>query len=151
MIHNTYLVDWLTLIGIGGDTFISLPFLDQVLLAEFLTKISKLFCRWKLTWIGLIWCLAKLIESYKKCLQKKGATNEHFPCFYSSCQIGPGLIPSFILTAYSFACCSASGPLNCTESTHTSTELLIYLSSCGFFSSCKCLSGVSPVLYTVSQ
>ena len=104
----------LTVNGMRGDTFITLSFLDQILSAEFLTKISKLFCRWKLTWIGLIWCLAKLIESYKKCLQKKAATNEHFPCFYSSCQIGPGLIPSFILTAYSFACCSASGPLNCT-------------------------------------
>ena len=57
----------LTLIGMRGDTFISLSFLDQILSAEFLSKISKLFWRWKLTSIGLIWHPAKLIESYKKC------------------------------------------------------------------------------------
>ena len=57
----------LTLIGMRGDTFISLSFLDPILLADFLSKISKLFWRWKLTSIGLIWHPAKLIESYKKC------------------------------------------------------------------------------------
>ena len=34
----------LTLIGMRGDTFISLSFLDQILSAEFLSKISKLIC-----------------------------------------------------------------------------------------------------------
>ena len=56
----------LTLIGMMGDTFISFWFLDQILSAELLSKISKLFWRWKLTSIGLIWHPAKLIESYKK-------------------------------------------------------------------------------------
>ena len=50
----------LTLIGMRGNTFISLFFLDQILSAEFLSKISKLFLRWKLTSIGLIWHPAKL-------------------------------------------------------------------------------------------
>ena len=49
-----------------SDTFISLSFLDQILSADFLSKISKLFWRWKLTKIGLIWHPAKLIKSYKK-------------------------------------------------------------------------------------
>ena len=31
----------ITLIGMRGDTFISLSFLDQILSAEFLTKIFK--------------------------------------------------------------------------------------------------------------
>jgi len=57
----------LTLIGMREDTFHSLSFLNQILSAEFLSKISKLFCRWKLTSIGLIWHPTKLIESYKKC------------------------------------------------------------------------------------
>ena len=33
----------LTLIGMRGDTFISLSFLDQILSADFLSKLSKLF------------------------------------------------------------------------------------------------------------
>jgi hypothetical protein len=33
----------LTLIGMMGDTFISLSFLDQILSADFLSKLSKLF------------------------------------------------------------------------------------------------------------
>ena len=33
----------LTLIGMSGDTFISLRFLDQILSADFLLKIFKLF------------------------------------------------------------------------------------------------------------
>ena len=57
---------WLTLIGMRGDTLISLFSLDQILSAEFLSKISKLFWSWKLTSIRLIWHLAKLIGSYKK-------------------------------------------------------------------------------------
>ena len=44
------------------------PFLDQILLPEFLSNISKLFRRWKLISIGLIWHPAKLIISYRKCL-----------------------------------------------------------------------------------
>ena len=35
----------LTLIGMRGDAFISLSFLDQILSAEFLSKIPKLFWR----------------------------------------------------------------------------------------------------------
>ena len=35
--------------------------------AEFLSKISKHFWRWKLRSIGIIWHPAKLIESYKTC------------------------------------------------------------------------------------
>ena len=62
-----YLCQNLTLIGMRGDTFISLSFLDQILSAEFLWKISKLFWMLKLTSIGLIWHPAKLIESHKKC------------------------------------------------------------------------------------
>ena len=50
----------LTLIGMRSDTFISLFFLDQILSAEFLSRISKLFWKWKLTSIGLIWLPAKL-------------------------------------------------------------------------------------------
>ena len=49
-----------------GDTFIFLFFLGQILSAEFLSKISNIFWRWKLTSVGLIWQPAKLIESYKK-------------------------------------------------------------------------------------
>jgi hypothetical protein len=33
----------LTLIGMRGDTFISLSFFDQILSADFLSKLSKLF------------------------------------------------------------------------------------------------------------
>ena len=67
----------LTLIGMRGDTFISLSFLDQILSAEFLSKISKLFWRWKLTSIGLIWHSAKLIESYKN-MPLGSVKDEHF-------------------------------------------------------------------------
>ena len=37
------LANILTLIGLRGDTFISLSILDQILSAEFLSKISKFF------------------------------------------------------------------------------------------------------------
>ena len=57
----------LTLIGMRQGTFHPPSFLDQTLSAEFLPKISKLFWKWKLTSIGLIWHPDKLIESYKKC------------------------------------------------------------------------------------
>ena len=70
----------LTLIGMMGDTFISFWFLDQILSAELLSKISKLFWRWKLTSVELIWHPAKLIESYKK-MPLGGAKDEHFSCF----------------------------------------------------------------------
>ena len=56
-----------------GDTFISLSFLDQILSADFLSKISKLFWRWKSTSIGLIWHPVKLIES--KALEYKVSPN----------------------------------------------------------------------------
>ena len=57
----------LTLIGMRKGTFIPFSFLDWILSAEFLSKTSKLFWRWKLTSIWLIWHPAKLIESYEKC------------------------------------------------------------------------------------
>ena len=53
---------------------------DQNLSAEFLSKNLKLFWRWKLTSIELIWHHDKLIHSYKK--------DEQFSCFHSSCQLG---------------------------------------------------------------
>ena len=34
---------WLTLIGMRGDTFISLSFLDQILSADILSKLYKLW------------------------------------------------------------------------------------------------------------
>ena len=57
-----------------GDTFISLSFLDQILSAEFLSQVSTLFWRWKLTSIGLIWYPTKVIEPHKKLL----AEDEHY-------------------------------------------------------------------------
>ena len=53
----------------------------------FLSNISKINWRWKLTSIGLFWHSAKLIESYKKMTQG-GAKDEHFSCFHSSRQLG---------------------------------------------------------------
>ena len=73
---------FLTLIGMRGDTFMSLSFLDQILSAEFLSKNSKPFWKWKLPSLGLIWHPAKLIESYKK------YTYEYFSCFHSSYRLG---------------------------------------------------------------
>ena len=69
------------------DTFISLSFLDQIMSAGFLSKISKLFGRWKSSSIRLIWHPAKVIESYKK-MPLGGAKDEHFSCFHSSCHWG---------------------------------------------------------------
>ena len=57
----------LTLFGTGGDTFIPLSLLDQILSADFFQKRPNFFWRWKLKSIGLFWHPAKLIESYKKC------------------------------------------------------------------------------------
>jgi hypothetical protein len=74
----------LTLFGMGGDTFIPLSFLDHILSADFFSKISKLFWRWKLTSIGLFWHSAQLIESS----YKGGSKDEHFSCFHMSCQTG---------------------------------------------------------------
>ena len=62
----TVLTQIVDLIGMKEDTFHSLSFLDQILSADFLSKVSKLFWRWKLTSIGLTWHPAKLINSYKK-------------------------------------------------------------------------------------
>ena len=56
----------LTLIGMRQGTFYLFSFLDQFLAAEFLSKISKLFWRWKLASIGFISHPDKLIEAYKK-------------------------------------------------------------------------------------
>ena len=63
VILNISSIQNLPLIGMRGDTFISLFFLDQILLAEFLSKISKLF--WKLIYQKFP-NFAKLIESYKR-------------------------------------------------------------------------------------
>jgi hypothetical protein len=43
----------LTLIGMRGDTFISFSFLDQILSADFLSKLSKLFEgeNWQVYWV----------------------------------------------------------------------------------------------------
>ena len=57
----------LTLIGMREGTLHSLSFLDRIFWAEYLPKVFKLFWRWKLTSIGLIWHSVKLFESYKKC------------------------------------------------------------------------------------
>ena len=57
----------LTLSGTGQDISILLSLLDQILSAEFFSKISKLFWRWKFTSIRLFWHPAQLIESYKSC------------------------------------------------------------------------------------
>ena len=44
----------LTLIGMRGDTFISLIFLDQILSAEFLSKISKILeVKVDINWVNL--------------------------------------------------------------------------------------------------
>ena len=49
-----------------GDTFISLSFLDQILSAEFLSKVSKLLeVKIDINQVNLTPCLA--IVSYKKC------------------------------------------------------------------------------------
>ena len=61
------LLNPITLFGTGGDIFIPLSFLDQILSAELCSNISKLFWRWKFTSIGLFWHHAQLIESYKSC------------------------------------------------------------------------------------
>ena len=58
--QDAYTHSSLILIGMRGDTFISLYFLDQILSAEFLSTIPKLFFG------GENWHPAKLIESYKK-------------------------------------------------------------------------------------
>ena len=56
----------LILIGIRQGTFHPLFLFGSDFVCWILIKISKLFWRWKLTSIWLIWHPAKLIESYKK-------------------------------------------------------------------------------------
>ena len=76
----------LTLIGIRGATFISLSFLDQILSADFLSKLSKLFKvkfdinRVILTPYPAYWVFQKLLLG--------GAKYEHFSFLQSSCQLG---------------------------------------------------------------
>ena len=61
---TTLNANWaLILMGMRGDTFISLSYLDHILSAEFLSRIS----RWKLTSIGLVWSPAKLNICFRKC------------------------------------------------------------------------------------
>jgi hypothetical protein len=56
---------FLTLFGTGGgDIFIPLSLLNQILSAEFFSKISKFFWRSKIYINRVIWT-AQLIESYK--------------------------------------------------------------------------------------
>ena len=63
----------LTLIGMRGDTFISLSFLNQILSADFLSKLSKLF------------------SGYRVILTQDG----HFSFTQRSCQLGLSLtLPS---------------------------------------------------------
>ena len=62
------LLEWpLNLFGIRGATFIPFSFIDQILWADFFSKIYTIFGRWKLTSIGLFWHPAQLIESIKSC------------------------------------------------------------------------------------
>ena len=56
---------WLTLIGMREGTFHPLSFLDQILSAEFLSNISKLFWEVKID-NNRVNLTAKIIESYKK-------------------------------------------------------------------------------------
>ena len=67
-----------------GDTFLSLSFLDQILTAEFLSKILTELKK-DINRINLIPCWAHLV------LQKMpidGSKDVHFSCFHSSCQWG---------------------------------------------------------------
>ena len=63
-----------------------MSFLDQILSAEFLSKISK-FWEVKIDINRVILTSAKLIEPYKK-ITLGGAKDEHFSCFHRSCQLG---------------------------------------------------------------
>ena len=69
----------LTLIGMKEETFLSLSFFGPILSADFLSKISILFWRWKLTSIWLIYVSkvnAKLPEDGTSFLLK----GKSFPC-----------------------------------------------------------------------
>ena len=66
-----------------GDIFISWPFLDQNLGAEFLSKHFKLFWMWKLYRVDLTPCQPHLaLWKMPHC----GPIDEYFSCFHSSCQ-----------------------------------------------------------------
>ena len=93
----------LTLIGMRQGTFTPLSFLDWILSAEFLSKISKLFWRWKLTSIRFIWHPTKLIESLKTCPIGGPKMN----IFLASCQLGLNAefyIPSTLNTDFNCVC-----------------------------------------------
>ena len=60
-----YIKPPLTLSGMEQGIFTPMSLLDHILSAEFFSKISKLFWRWKLRSIGLFWHPAQLIESFK--------------------------------------------------------------------------------------
>jgi hypothetical protein len=77
----------LTLIGMRGDTFISLSFLDQILSAEFLSKRSKLF--------GLTSGYFDTLSSYLSFRNCPYAKDGHFSFFQRSCQFR-------VNTGYSF-------------------------------------------------
>ena len=55
----------LTLSGTGQGIFTPASLLDQILSAEILSKISKLFWRWKIEINQVFWHPAQLIKSYK--------------------------------------------------------------------------------------
>ena len=66
-----------------GNIFISWPFLDQNLGAEFLSKHFKLFWMWKLYRVDLTPCQPHLaLWKMPLC----GPIYEYFSCFHSSCQ-----------------------------------------------------------------
>ena len=63
------------------------PFGIRFLLAEFLSKISKLSWRWKLISIGVNLTPWQAHWAFKK-MPLGGGKDEHFSCVYSSCQLG---------------------------------------------------------------
>ena len=71
----------LTLIGMRGDTFISLSFLDQILSAELFIKNFQTFLEVKK--IDKLPSSSSLIKVAPICTK-----GEHFLCFHSSCQWG---------------------------------------------------------------
>ena len=77
---------YLTLIGMRGDTFTSLSFLDEILSAEFLSKRSKHFGGKNWHHSGYFDTLPSLLSLLNVAL---GASkNGHFSFFQRSCQLG---------------------------------------------------------------
>ena len=70
----------LTLFGTGGGIFIPLSLLDQILSAEFSSKISKKFWRWKFTLIGT----RVILKPCPKMYQKSGQIKEIKALYYTN-------------------------------------------------------------------